>query len=372
MDASFGAASTFGSVGTLPSSPPPAIAPEVVKRLLHEMDTDLDELVRLDDVRAFVAKHKLPFGDVELRAMFDEANYARDGMLDEEQLGKAVSGKFPHRQCNDAWRRLFELTPRPMSMRRLTELPSEQPQQQPIRASYEQEPNIMTFAPQQASSRASLSRSHRSNSPSFSDTQRISAGAAATRPPGSPPTLHPFAHTAGAGERAEEDALNRLLRATTAPSAPSEGGAPAPAAAAPPPVRCGFDAQRTFGEAERKRQDASDNHGWRTRLEPVAKKERELLFGCGAQLGAILAQFGRNSAQFSDRRPPRSPSSGTIPRIGSRRRGGTAACRSASTARSPASARCARRYAGSTQRIRSLDRCARRPPTSLTPLFPRC
>ena len=199
---SFGSAGV-ASLGVSPS-PPPAIAPEHVKRLLHEMDTDLDELVRLDDLRAFVAKHKLPFGDVELRAMFDEANYARDGMLDEEQLGKAVSGKFPHRQCNDAWRRLFELTPRPMSMRRLTELPSEQPQQQPIRASYEQEPNIMTFAPQQASSRASLSRSHRSNSPSFSDTQRLSAGAAATRPPGSPPTLHPFAHTAGAGERAEE------------------------------------------------------------------------------------------------------------------------------------------------------------------------
>ena len=287
---SFGSAGV-ASLGASPS-PPPAIAPEHVKRLLHEMDTDLDELVRLDDLRAFVAKHKLPFGDVELRAMFDEATYARDGMLDEEQLGKAVSGKFPHRQQNDAWRRLFELTPRPMSMRRLTELPSEQPQQQPIRASYEQEPNIMTFAPQQASSRASLSRSHRSNSPSFSDTQRLSAGAAATRPPDSPPTLHPFAHTAGAGERAEEDALNRLLRATTAPSAPSEGGAPAPAAAAPPPVRCGFDAQRTFGEAERKRQDASDNHGWRQRLEPVAKKERELLFGCDAQ-------FWRNSAQLS-------------------------------------------------------------------------
>ena len=297
---SFGSAG-LASLGASPS-PPPAIAPEHVKRLLHEMDTDLDELVRLDDLRAFVTKHKLPFGDVELRAMFDEANYARDGMLDEEQLGKAVSGKFPHRQQNDAWRRLFELTPRPMSMRRLTELPSEQPQQQLIRASYEQEPNIMTFAPQQASSRASLSRSHRSNSPSFSDTQRLSAGAAATRPPGSPPTLHPFAHTAGAGERAEEDALNRLLRATTAPSAPSEGGAPAPAAAAPPPVRCGFDAQRTFGEAERKRQDASDNHGWRTRLEPVAKKERELLFGCGAQLGAILAQFCAILAQFSEGR----------------------------------------------------------------------
>ena len=369
---SFGSAG-LASLGVSPS-PPPAIAPEHVKRLLHEMDTDLDELVRLDDLRAFVAKHKLPFGDVELRAMFDEANYARDGMLDEEQLGKAVSGKFPHRQCNDAWRRLFELTPRPMSMRRLTELPSEQPQQQPIRASYEQEPNIMTFAPQQASSRASLSRSHRSNSPSFSDTQRLSAGAAATRPPGSPPTLHPFAHTAGAGERAEEDALNRLLRATTAPSAPSEGGAPAPAAAAPPPVRCGFDAQRTFGEAERKRQDASDNHGWRQRLEPVAKKERELLFGCGAQFGrnsgAILAQLG---AIHSQRRPPRS-SSATIPRIGSRRPGGTAASRSASTAPSPASARCARRYVGSTQRIRSLGRCARPPPPTvpLALLFPRC
>ena len=66
--------------------------------------------------------------------------------------------------------------------------------------------------------------------------------------------------------------------------------------AAPPPVRCGFDAQRTFGEAERKRQDASDNHGWRQRLEPVAKKERELLFGCDAQFwrnsGAILRNSG--------------------------------------------------------------------------------
>ena len=214
---SFGSAGV-ASLGASPS-PPPAIAPEHVKRLLHEMDTDLDELVRLDDLRAFVAKHKLPFGDVELRAMFDEANYARDGMRDEEQLGKAVIGKFPHRQCNDAWRRLFELTPRPMSMRRLTELPSEQPQQQPIRASYEQEPNIMTFAPQQASSRASLSRSHRSNSPSFSDTQRLSAPAVLGTPRApaqspresspltpSPPPQSPPASCTGSAARASNSA----------------------------------------------------------------------------------------------------------------------------------------------------------------------
>ena len=83
------------------------IAPEQCVRLLHQIDTDLDEMISLEDMQAYVDRHSLPIGVEEMAAMFDEANVARNGLLDIDQLEKAVSGKFPRRTYNEAWRRLF-------------------------------------------------------------------------------------------------------------------------------------------------------------------------------------------------------------------------------------------------------------------------
>ena len=88
------------------------VAAEHVTRLLHAMDLDLDELITVEDLLAFSSRQNLPFLQEELVAMFEEANYSRDGKMDAEQLGKAVSGKFPHRRYNESWLRFFESAPR--------------------------------------------------------------------------------------------------------------------------------------------------------------------------------------------------------------------------------------------------------------------
>ena len=63
-----------------------AIAPEQCLRLLHQIDTDLDEMISLEDMQAYVQRHSLPIGVEEMAAMFDEANVTRNGLLDIDQL----------------------------------------------------------------------------------------------------------------------------------------------------------------------------------------------------------------------------------------------------------------------------------------------
>ena len=127
---------------------PVPIAYEHVLRLLHEMDADLDEFITEADVSRFVTEHGLPFTDAEVRSMFAEANSSANGLMDVEQLGKAVSYKFPHRRHNDDWVRLFSLAPRPrMGGTRLTALVAPPLEQEPVRANFEQEPAILTFSP---------------------------------------------------------------------------------------------------------------------------------------------------------------------------------------------------------------------------------
>ena len=135
-------------MSALPRSPAP-VAPEHVTRLLHAMDEDFDELITDADLTAFVARHGLAhlFPDELLASMFAEANATGDGFLDAEQLGKAVSRKFPNRKHNDDWHRLFDLAPRPPNAARITELSPRPPEQEPIRANFEQEPQILTFSP---------------------------------------------------------------------------------------------------------------------------------------------------------------------------------------------------------------------------------
>mmetsp|Transcript_58257 Transcript_58257/g.126520 ORF Transcript_58257/g.126520 Transcript_58257/m.126520 type:complete len:436 (-) Transcript_58257:514-1821(-) len=138
---------------------PQAVATEHVIRLLHAMDLDLDEIIVLDDLRTFVARNKLAFEDDELVGMFKEANYKADGRIDQEQLGKAVSGKHPHRRYNESWFRLFESAPRSFDARRITALPAEVIRREPIQASYEQAEQLVTFSPMNYSSSGKLNGS---------------------------------------------------------------------------------------------------------------------------------------------------------------------------------------------------------------------
>lgn len=50
----------------------------------------------------------MPYDDLKLKLMFEEANYSRDGLMDVEQLAKAVSFRFPHRKHNDDWCATFD------------------------------------------------------------------------------------------------------------------------------------------------------------------------------------------------------------------------------------------------------------------------
>ena len=123
------------------------------------------------------------------------------------QLEKAVSGKFPNRKYNEAWRRLFIEAPTGQSKYdngpiRLTTLQESVPQQSAIRASYEQEDAVLTFAPNTSQSKLSYSSSSRktltfpggwSTAPT-TQTLRAHAGAPQLRPfaPAPPgPNLYP-------------------------------------------------------------------------------------------------------------------------------------------------------------------------------------
>ena len=239
-----------------------AIAPEQCLRLLHQIDTDLDEMISLEDMQAYVQRHSLPIGVEEMAAMFDEANVSRNGLLDIDQLEKAVSGKFPNRKYNEAWRRLFIEAPTGQSKYengpiRLTTLQESVPQQSAIRASYEQEDAVLTFAPNTSQSKLSYSSSSRktltfpgggSTAPT-TQTLRAHAGA---------PQLRPFAPAPpGPGENADENKINALIR-----PAPADANDASPA----PPLRCGFDAQAAFDNRVARTRAASDADGWRERL----------------------------------------------------------------------------------------------------------
>ena len=125
----------------------PSVAPEYVTRLLHLIDTDNDEFITKNDLVNFVKKHDLRFDPELLESMFAEANTSADGLMDAEQLGKAVSHKFPYRKHNENWLLLFERAPWPEGTSRITALSPRAVEQEPIRANFEQEPEILTFWP---------------------------------------------------------------------------------------------------------------------------------------------------------------------------------------------------------------------------------
>jgi len=251
------------------SAPFSAVAPEHALRLLHQIDTDLDELITLEDIDAFVKQHSLPFTDAELEGMFEEANSARNGLLDLEQLTKAVSGKFPNRLHNEDWLRLFETAPKhpkfwPADQPvRLTGMRDPAPLQAPIRISYEQEDAILTFAPHTNSEFGNSALSKTQSFPRAATkgmSGRTSSGAASptsqsARAAAGVPLLRPFAPSQPTGDQnADELDINKAIAVSDA------GGSSSGA------VRCGFAAKKAFDAYATSTEHASAATGWRGRL----------------------------------------------------------------------------------------------------------
>ena len=250
-----------------------AIAPEQCLRVLHAIDTDLDDIITLEDFQAYVHRHSLPVGVEEMAAMFAEANVSHDGKMDIDQLTKAASGKFPHRAHNEAWRRLFAAAPNPRAFGasdapvRLTELLEPLPQQSAIRASYEQESAVLTYQPDTSASQLSLSSTASRKTLTFpgggstAPTQAIRSLAGA-------PALQPFASSRlGPGENADETRINQSLRPV---ATEADAASTASAASADKPLRCGWDARAAFEARVARTRHASDAEGWRGRL-PVPR-----------------------------------------------------------------------------------------------------
>lgn len=267
---------------TMLSPRPAAVAPEVVLRLLHRMDEDLDEFITVADVKRFVAKHNLPFSEMEVTAMFEEANSSADGLIDAEQLGKAVSHKFPNRRYNAAWERFFSLSPPLATGERLTAFTVPPVEQEPIRANFEQEPDIITFEP--LTNPGGTASGTGRGLPAFAATASSVASFSTLQTRRSTMTSAPFnsaprplytgARLGSEAERTHEEVMNRYMQAdplrppAEPPSAPEstaqvqiasfDADAPAP--------RCGFAAQTAFARSVEEASRTSAGVGWKTKL----------------------------------------------------------------------------------------------------------
>ena len=249
------------------------VAPEHVNRLLVAMSPE-GVFFSLEDLIAFVGKHALPFTEDLLHHMFTEANSSADGLMDVEQLGKATSFKFHNRQYNAEWARLCDLAPRAAGSR-VTALSPRALEQEPIRANFEQEPQILTFSPLINERPGGLGATREFNmtasAASYSSAPRTFSSQGVFN------TAHSLPPAAGgvpnlAAERAEEDKINRRMRPDGHMRAPAPAPAPPPAgvqvasfdtSGGGPPMRCGFDTCAAFDRSVEALQRVSDGVGWR-------------------------------------------------------------------------------------------------------------
>jgi len=277
----------FGGSSAIYEAPAVPIAYEHCLRILHEMDADLDEFITEMDVLSFVTKHGLPFQDAEVHSMFVEANSSGNGLMDVEQLGKAVSYKFPHRRHNDDWVRLFNLSPRPEAGQRLTALVPPPLEQEPVRANFEQEPSILTFSPLTKAG-ASASRGggfgFTASSLYSADSAAFSAGGRSTTPFNTAPRpLYAGARLGTDAERDHEKEVNRYMLAEAhlrAPAAPASLplGRDAQSFAfhqEGPPPRMGFEAQAAFSRSVEEAHRTSAGVGWKHGILPEELKMRQ-------------------------------------------------------------------------------------------------
>ena len=259
---------------------PAPVAAEVVLRLLHEMDEDLDEFITEADIVRYVKKHNMPFPEALVAAMFAEANSSANGLMDADELGKAVSFKFAYRRHNDHWAQLFELAPRPDAAARLTALASTPIEQEPIRAVFEQEPSILTFNPITNPPGAGTIPLGTACTSSFASvsTRRSSPLLGSTGAPfnTAPRPLFEGAQLGPEAERKHEADLNRRMLPDAHLSAPQPAAAPLrPGAEVAsfhgegPPLRCTFDAQAAFARSVEHFERTKAGAGWETRKPPA-------------------------------------------------------------------------------------------------------
>ena len=248
------------------------VAPEHVNRLLVAMSPE-GVFFSFDDLCAFVGKHALPFSEDLLHHMFAEANSSADGLMDVEQLGKATSFKFHNRQYNAEWARLCDLAPRAAGSR-VTALSPRALEQEPIRANFEQEPQILTFSPLINERPGGLGATREFNM--TASAASYSSGPRTLSSQGVFNTAHSLPPAAGrvpnvAADRAEEDKINRRMRPEAHTRAPAPAPAPPPAGVqvasfdtpGGPPLRCGFDTCAAFDRSVEALQRVSDGVGWR-------------------------------------------------------------------------------------------------------------
>lgn len=268
--------------GAMYAARPAPVAPEVVLQLLHEMDEDLDEFITAADVQRYVSKHNLPFSEADVLSMFDEANSTSTGLMDAEQLGKAVSFKFPHRKHNADWERLFSLAP-PHGLvgQRLTALSPPPMEQEPIRANFEQEPEILTFEPltnPSGTGQGSLAYGMTASSVASFSTVRTRHSASVTAPFNAAPVpLFEGAQLGSDAEREHEAVINRymqsdpLAKPSTPPQETRALGRQVQVASihtGENVPRVGFAAQAAFARSVEASDRVSRGVGWKTNVPP--------------------------------------------------------------------------------------------------------
>jgi len=272
--------STSGYSAVAPASPTQApVAPEHVKRLLGQMSPD-GAFFTYEDLVAFVQKHRLPYTEEVLFSMFSEANSTSDGMMDMDQLQKASNFKFQNRRHNHDWVGLFQLAPREPGTR-VTALSPRLLEQEPIRANFEQEPQILTFQPLTNTQRApgtgaTFNMTASAASYSSGAMRTLSSSAVFNTAHSLPPKIHHAPNVAA--DRFEEEKINRRLRpeghtrAPPTPASPRSRTHPGVQVATfeqqstgGPAMRCGFDAVAAFDLSTEQLKRVSDGVGWKTK-----------------------------------------------------------------------------------------------------------
>ena len=296
------------------------VAPEIVERVLGAISRSDGVFFNLADLVFYCTKHSLPFTDDILNSMFEEANNTGNGLMDSEQLLKAAAFKFPHRKHNHDWARLFELAPRARtgsarvteatlaSGGRVTALSPRPLEQEPIRANFEQEPQILTFSP--LTNRAPGTGTAMSgtgggwmtaSAASYSSAPRtLSSSAIFNTAHSLPPKVNVPPNNVQ--DREEEEAINRRLQPDSffsgALGKPGSPGAPAPTSMGTAqvasfdtyephnsPVKCTFDACAAYDLSQEKIDRVSRGHGWTdtgkglVKQADAAKYKPPLLYG---------------------------------------------------------------------------------------------
>jgi hypothetical protein len=74
-------------------------------------EDQLRDVLRLSEIQKFAKRQHFMGGDADalVAAMFAEADVKKDGVLDKEEIGKAISGKFKARKYTEEWRTLMRL-----------------------------------------------------------------------------------------------------------------------------------------------------------------------------------------------------------------------------------------------------------------------